>query len=70
MSDNRKIKRSRIPTYLPTPFTLALYAVLRVENATGWVWGVAGTLVALAWIAAFIGLAKEDEIDVFTPRDR
>lgn len=50
---------------LPLQTTALVYLFLDNVNATGWVWGVAGTFIAFWWIIGIAQLFTAEYIDVF-----
>ena len=62
---SKVIKQKNLPARLPVVTTLLSILCLDYWNAQGWVWGVILTALGLVWIAAFIGLIKQEEVDIF-----
>ncbi|MBW9334569.1 hypothetical protein FEE59_13705 [Herbaspirillum sp. RU 5E] len=58
------ISRKNLPVRLPMPLTISLGLLIDRLDAPGWVWGVAGTAMAIIWISAILLLAAEEETEV------
>lgn len=61
---DKVISRKQLPTVLPLNSSMVCALVLDRVNAAGWVWGVCGTLFALAWVAALVCLYKQNEVEI------
>lgn len=62
---HRKIIASKnMPYRLPLISTLVWWLVMERLSAPGWLYGVLGTLLAIAWIVAIVDLATNEEVDV------
>ena len=59
------IKQANIAPRLPLTFTAVTYLFLDKFDATGWIWGVMGTLILVMWIASITTIIKADFIDIF-----
>ena len=66
---NKRIKASNLPMQPPLIGTLVWYLVLDRFDAPGWLWGVMGTLLAVLWIAFFVGLFMNEYVDVLNSKD-
>lgn len=52
------------PSRLPIWSTATIWLVLDRLHAPGWAWGVAGTVVVVAWIGAIVSISVEDNIEL------
>ncbi|MBN9356216.1 MAG: hypothetical protein J0I15_07200 [Herbaspirillum huttiense] len=64
MTKRKVISRKNLPTRMPIALTIALGLLLDRCAAPGWVWGVAGTLMAVVWVAVIFGMFTEDDVEV------
>jgi hypothetical protein len=58
------ISWNSLPFPMPVHLTLILYLLLDRWDASQVVWGIAGTLVVLIWIAYFYSLSTSDYVDI------
>lgn len=61
MKTRTVIPWAALPAQLPTQTTAVVYLLLEHFNAPGWVCGVAGTMLVLLWVVAFIRLANQKD---------
>ena len=59
------ISRKNLPTRLPLWFTVVALFILKEQDAAGWIWGMAITLLVLLWICAILSVFTEINVDVF-----
>lgn len=70
MKDKIKvISRKNLPARPPVLLTAVVYLFLDKFQASGVVWGVVFTILALFWIAWIIALFKEEDINIFEQPD-
>lgn len=60
-----KISRKNLPTGSPMPFTLSALAFARAFEVPGWLLGVFIAFIALSWLAFFVGISEEKQVDIF-----
>ncbi len=60
----RVIKRDNLPSKIPVFQMMTAYLMLDKFNATDWVWGVVGTIMAVVFIGNVVNFFKETEVDV------
>ena len=54
-----------LPIRIPWVHTALAYLFLDRFKAPGWAWGVVATVIALFWILSFIGLATQEQVNLF-----
>ena len=64
MAAKKVISRKNLPASIPLISTAVTWLVLDRLQAAGWVYGVMGTVLALAWIGAIVGMCTEKQTDV------
>jgi hypothetical protein len=64
----RVIKRSNLPTYFPSTFTIATWLLLDRLHVSQWAWGVYWLFISFAWLGSIIAVFKEDEVDLLKER--
>lgn len=55
---SKYINPKYLPPRLPLQFTALVLLILDRFDAAGWIWGVAGSFLALAWIGALAMIYK------------
>lgn len=58
------ISPKNLPTRLPVTFTMVLGLLLDRYDVPGWMWGAAGAIMLLIWVAAVISKVYEDSAEV------
>ena len=62
--DVLRIDYKNLPHTLPVNFTLMMWLLLDRFQAPGWVWGVVGTVVVLAWIGTIALIWNSKSVDL------
>jgi hypothetical protein len=65
MKKRKVISSKNLPMRSPLIGALVWWLVLDKLGAPGWVWGVVGTMVVVAWIAFAVEVWNREEVDVF-----
>lgn len=60
----RVISRKNLPKRIPLYQAMVAYLMLDKFNASGWVWGVVGTIFFLVTIVSFHDIMTEDEVEL------
>lgn len=62
---NRKvIARGQLPTSFPITSTAVCWLVLDRLRPSGWVWGVAGTVLVILWLVVIYAICTEDSVEL------
>jgi len=56
----RVFNRQNITTTLPVSFSITMWLLLDRLDASGWVWGVTGTIFGLLWISCIVSIFVEE----------
>jgi len=64
------LKRSNLPTRLPLWQSVVCLLALEHWNAPEWLYGVAGFLFLLLWIASIVTLIKEEQVDLLEKKEK
>lgn len=64
MKNIRVISRKILPSKLPVFETLCLVMALDYYNAPQWLMGAVGLYCVIRWIATFIAISKEKQINI------
>ena len=62
MKQRRVLSALDLPTRLPIMTTIVAWLLLDRLSAPGWVWGIAGTLLVIYWIACVVTLWTEKSV--------
>lgn len=56
----KEIHPKYLPSRLPITFTAVVFLLCDRFSAPGWVWGIAGTFLAMAWIGSIINMGNSE----------
>jgi hypothetical protein len=59
MKPRKVLHGTQLPTKLPITFTIVAWLLMDRVHASGWVWGVMGTLIGILWILSVIAVATQ-----------
>ena len=63
------ISHANLPHRLPIWPTLVTLLMLDRYNAPQWLYGAMGLLFLIVWALVFYGMATQEKIDIFEPKD-
>lgn len=70
MKKRKVISHENMPARLPIFWTALCWLVLDRVGAPGWAWGVAGTLLVLAWIVQAIDIFRSEPVEIIKLGER
>jgi hypothetical protein len=65
MKNHKVVSLNNLPSRSPFPTTISFITALCYFKAPEWLFGMAGLLLLLMWIAYFVNRSSETKTDIF-----
>lgn len=65
MSKRKVVPYKNMPMNMPLWPSTTMWLMLDRLNAPGWLWGVCGTCLAVAWLCWVIDVCTRDPLDIY-----